>query len=166
MPYKCNVCGRDFDLLKSLHYISRNGEVVLSGLSALAGSKEDESTIYDSFDCPFCGCQNIIQERKRVSFDEISNIQEIIDSSIAKQIEESIDGNVSADFVKTLPTINSEFCCGCHEFDGFGCDRSPMESCLKCKRCANFYNDTGTCKIFPNCKFEDALNLEEDVLEE
>ena len=161
MPYKCNVCGRDFELLKSLHYISRNGEVVLSGLSALAGSKEDESTIYDSFDCPFCGCQNIIQERKRISFDEISNIQEIIDFSIAKQIEQSIDKNTSADSVKEWSVVNSEFCCGCHEFDGFGCDRSPMKNCLKCERCANFNHDTEICKMFPRCEFEELCTSEE-----
>lgn len=166
MPYKCNVCGRDFELLKSLHYISRDEGVVLSGFSALAGSKENEPNIYDSFDCPYCGSQNIIQKRKRIFFGEMSNIQEMIDSSIAKQVEQAIDENTPADSGKEWPVVGSEFCCGCHEFDGFGCDRSPMEYCLKCTRCANFYHDTGTCEIFPQCKFEDALNLKEDVLEE
>lgn len=161
MPYKCNVCGRDFELLKSLHYISRNGEVVLSGLSALAGSKEDEPVIYDSFDCPFCGCQNVIQERKRISFDEMSNIQEIIDSSVAKQIEQSIEKNTSVDFRKEGPIVNSEFCCGCNEFDGFGCDRPPMKYCLKCERCSNFSSESGGCKTFPICEFELLCTLEE-----
>ena len=161
MPYKCNVCGRDFDLLGSRHYISRDGEIKLSGLSALAGSKEDEPATYDSFDCPYCGCQNVVQKRKRISFGEMSNIQEMVDSSIAKQVEQSIDGNVSADSEKEWPVVNSEFCCGCHEFDGFGCDRSPMKYCLKCERCLNFSKESGGCKTFPVCEFESLCTLEE-----
>ena len=49
-------------LLKERHYISRdNGK---SGLAVAFGS-EPEEKLYDTFDCPSCGCQIAVQERKR-----------------------------------------------------------------------------------------------------
>lgn len=63
---KCKVCGKDFELKLDNHYIARDEEVKRTGLSAMVGSNnEQESKLYDTFDCPFCGCQNIVQERKR-----------------------------------------------------------------------------------------------------
>lgn len=59
---KCKVCEYEFDAVKSSHYISR--EDGKYGLSAISGGYE--SKIYDTFDCPVCGCQVVIQERKRV----------------------------------------------------------------------------------------------------
>ena len=62
MKIKCKVCGCEFVPVIDKHYISRdNGE---SGLSA--AFKSAEMNIYDTFDCPACGCQIIVQERKRV----------------------------------------------------------------------------------------------------
>ena len=59
---KCKICGTEFPAIKEKHYISRdNGKI---GLAAAFGSN-DEEKIYDSFDCPMCGCQVIVQERKR-----------------------------------------------------------------------------------------------------
>lgn len=62
MMIECKMCGHKFDIVRSEHYIAR-GEGKC-GLSALAGG--DECKIYDAFDCPICGCQIIVQERKRV----------------------------------------------------------------------------------------------------
>ena len=48
---KCNVCGMEFHPLKERHYIS----------SAFA---DNDLKLYDSFDCPCCGCQVAVQQRK------------------------------------------------------------------------------------------------------
>lgn len=58
---KCKVCDHEFDLTKDLHYIARGDGK--NGLAAFSGG--DETRLYDAFDCPACGCQIIIQERKR-----------------------------------------------------------------------------------------------------
>lgn len=59
---KCKICGCEFNAVKEKHYISRdNGKV---GLMAAFESKT-EDILYDTFDCPACGCQITAQERKR-----------------------------------------------------------------------------------------------------
>lgn len=58
----CVVCGRDFDLIAEEHYVARSNEY--TGLKAIAGS---EVIHYDAFDCPHCGCQNVMQERRFAS---------------------------------------------------------------------------------------------------
>lgn len=59
---KCEICGTEFPAVKDKHYISRdNGK---TGLSVAFGAN-DEDKIFDTFDCPQCGCQIIAQERKR-----------------------------------------------------------------------------------------------------
>lgn len=58
---KCKICDCEFVPEKENHYISR--DEVKVGLSNLAGGMEEK--IYDTFDCPQCGCQNIMGERKR-----------------------------------------------------------------------------------------------------
>lgn len=57
----CKVCGRDFPLMAEEHYVVRDGEK--KGVIA-AFSVQEESAQYDAFDCPHCGCQNIMQGRK------------------------------------------------------------------------------------------------------
>lgn len=55
---ECKICGCKFNAIEERHYISRdNGK---SGLS------ESEEKLYDTFDCPSCGCQITVQERKRI----------------------------------------------------------------------------------------------------
>lgn len=58
---KCKICDYEYDAVVERHYISR--DVGKTGFSAVAGEKE--CTEYDTFDCPQCGCQHIVQERKR-----------------------------------------------------------------------------------------------------
>lgn len=60
--YKCKICDQEFELLATEHYIAR--DVGKSGLATIVGGPEEK--LYDTFDCPFCGCQNTVQERKRV----------------------------------------------------------------------------------------------------
>lgn len=58
---KCKICGHEFEPIIDKHYISRDkGE---SGVVTVF--KSTEGNIYDTFDCPSCGCQVIAQERKR-----------------------------------------------------------------------------------------------------
>ena len=60
----CKICGRDFLLLVEEHYVST--DVIKTGLvTAISGDNEPQ--LFDSFDCPHCGCQNIMQPRKRAN---------------------------------------------------------------------------------------------------
>ena len=58
---KCKICGCEFVPVIDKHYIARdNGG---SGMATVF--KHIECNMYDTFDCPACGCQIIAQERKR-----------------------------------------------------------------------------------------------------
>lgn len=61
---KCNVCGCDFPPVIDKHYVSR--DCCTTGVATVF--RNDEVKIYDTFDCPNCGCQVIAQERKRPNF--------------------------------------------------------------------------------------------------
>lgn len=75
MKMKCKICGCEFVPVIDKHYITRdNGE---SGLSA--AFKCTEGSLYDTFDCPACGCQIIAQERKRSFFIDASISEEEAD---------------------------------------------------------------------------------------
>ena len=70
--FKCKVCGEEFELKCEAHYVARDCERV--GLVALAGGTEE--SLYDVFDCPHCGCQNVVQKRKRYYFTtDFSSVQ-------------------------------------------------------------------------------------------
>lgn len=56
---KCKICGKDFELKKENRYVVKN--VSVSGLFT--------RNVYESFDCPYCGCQNVVNERY-LDFDE------------------------------------------------------------------------------------------------
>lgn len=63
---KCNVCGRRFRLLAKNRY-----EVVRKpvGLNCLT-----EATVYyNAFDCPHCGCQNIVGVLEKVIVGDIED---------------------------------------------------------------------------------------------
>lgn len=74
---KCKICECEFVPEKKEHYISR--DEVKFGLSNLTGGMEEK--IYDTFDCPQCGCQNIMCERKR----------SLIGKNVKEEVEESGD---------------------------------------------------------------------------
>ena len=72
---KCKICGFDYLPTINEHYVSRdNGE---SGLISVI--KETEGNLYDTFDCPVCGCQIIAQERKRVHNEDIIEVIKEVD---------------------------------------------------------------------------------------
>ena len=57
----CETCGRGFALMAEERYTVRTVEK--TGLaSAFSG---EESDLYDAFDCPHCGCQNVVNKRLR-----------------------------------------------------------------------------------------------------
>lgn len=58
---KCKICGKEFEANLERHYVSR--DIGKSGLAVLVAN--DEEKLYDTFDCPACGCQLVVQERKR-----------------------------------------------------------------------------------------------------
>ena len=68
---KCKICEHEFAPVIDEHYVSRD-----DGVAGLAAAfRNPEGKHYDTFDCPNCGCQVIVQERKRqyipcVIFDE------------------------------------------------------------------------------------------------
>lgn len=100
---KCPICGNEFEVQTpddiygrknaiyrkpntSFHYISRDEEE--TGIAAAFKSKIEPS-LYDCVDCPECGCQLVIQPRKRAySEPEVKTDQELLEemdiSEIAK----------------------------------------------------------------------------------
>lgn len=59
---ECKICGCKFNVIAEKHYITRdNGK---TGLAVAFGPTAEE-VLYDTFDCPMCGCQVIAKERKR-----------------------------------------------------------------------------------------------------
>lgn len=53
----CCVCGKEFEMSKDIRYTA-----VSTGWF--------DNTRYDAIDCPYCGCQNVLQERKFKENDE------------------------------------------------------------------------------------------------
>lgn len=63
----CKVCGRDFALMAEDHYVSEDPKKT-GALANLVNT--DRAYEFDTFDCPHCGCQNVMQERKPLFSDE------------------------------------------------------------------------------------------------
>lgn len=69
----CKVCGKDFPLTAEEHYIAQDPKKI-GMLANLANT--DKAMEYDAFDCPHCGCQNIVQERKPMWFPEVCECED------------------------------------------------------------------------------------------
>ena len=67
---KCKVCDCEFIPQVKGHYIARTDGK--TGVVA-AFQSNDETGLFDAFDCPQCGCQVIVQERKRSVINIIKN---------------------------------------------------------------------------------------------
>ena len=110
---KCKICGAELKLTINGHYVTRDEEQV--GLANLV--KKTEVKIYDTFDCQYCGCQNIMQERKR-----------------ELELEE-------LELEMNLPTSEE-----LKEQDCFGYYQEYIDKCRKCsekERCKHNSNDGG-----------------------
>lgn len=63
----CKICERDFPLIVEDHYVAQDPQKV----GAIANLVSvDRAFEFDAFDCPHCGCQNIMQNRKPCLFSE------------------------------------------------------------------------------------------------
>lgn len=85
---KCNVCGRRFKLLAKNRY-----EVVKSpvGFNCLTQG----TVYYNAFDCPYCGCQNIVGvvEKAKVNEDILKGFEEFTETMF-EQGQKEREGNV------------------------------------------------------------------------
>lgn len=66
------VCGQDFPLTAEEHYIAQDPQKI--GVFANLANT-DRATEYDAFDCPHCGCQNVMQERKSLWMPELGRCE-------------------------------------------------------------------------------------------
>jgi rubredoxin len=80
---KCKVCGHEFQPVLKNHYVSRDCDE--SGVVTVF--KSNEVKLYDSFDCPACGCQSIPQERKRVFISCIEVAKEVEEDEACEEAE-------------------------------------------------------------------------------
>lgn len=62
---RCKVCGKILKLKKEYKYLINDTPV---GLNCLV----EKSKIYECFDCPKCGCQNIVNVREGNEVESIS----------------------------------------------------------------------------------------------
>lgn len=85
---KCKVCENELLLNLDFHYIARDEEIERTGLLGIAGKSEKESKLYDAFDCPFCGCQNIVGDRKR---DFVPYVPGVIEELEEDEHEDKLD---------------------------------------------------------------------------
>lgn len=84
MKIKCKVCGCEFNPIVEKHYISRD-EGNTGVFNALVSKPEEK--LYDTFDCPECGCQVVAQERKRI-FIDISASEDMDNEKSEDSVEE------------------------------------------------------------------------------
>lgn len=80
---KCNICDCEFVPEKKEHYIARTDGK--TGVVAVFQSN-DETGLFDAFDCPQCGCQVIAQERKRAFI--VSHVDDVEDDNEEETGEE------------------------------------------------------------------------------
>ena len=81
---KCKICDCEFVPEKKEHYIARTDGK--TGVVAVFQSN-DETGLFDAFDCPQCGCQVIAQERKRAYI--VSHVDDAEDGN-EEETEETI----------------------------------------------------------------------------
>ena len=108
----CKVCGRDFPLMAEEHYIAQDPQRI-GVLANLANT--DKAMEYDAFDCPHCGCQNVMQTRKSIWVPEES-----------EESEEDQEDDTSADDMREYLTrfCRSRWCKDCPlNKEGFVCGR-------------------------------------------
>lgn len=55
--YKCQICGALFELNKANRYLTEENEAPIIAVFT-------SPVTYECFDCPKCGCQNRVNERK------------------------------------------------------------------------------------------------------
>lgn len=80
---KCKICECEFVPEKKEHYVARtDGKTGV----VLIFQSNDETGLFDAFDCPQCGCQVIAQERKRAYI--VNNVDDAEDGDEEETEEE------------------------------------------------------------------------------
>lgn len=120
---KCVVCNKDFELIKENRYTSR--DECRKGISAIAGGSEE--TLYDTFDCPYCGCQNVMQKRRRSYINIKVAEEECVTASDFEEVEENDDSTVA---VEKAYAVEHSKCFGKYDENDITC-----LSCNKKKEC-------------------------------
>lgn len=96
---KCKICGKEFEANLDRHYVARdNGK---TGITVAISNSEEK--LYDAFDCPACGCQVVVQERKR---------QYIVPNEVEANEEEEVEEEVEEedkDRIEKKPTCFGNF---------------------------------------------------------
>ena len=64
--YKCNTCGKRFRLLAKNRYEIMKRPI---GFNCLV----QDTVYFNAFDCPHCGCQNIIGVVEKVNVKDLEN---------------------------------------------------------------------------------------------
>nr|DAF84113.1 MAG TPA: LysW biosynthesis protein LysW [Caudoviricetes sp.] len=54
---KCKICGKRFKLMKENRYLATEKIAAFGTLTKLP-------KVFEAFDCPHCGCQNIVNTRE------------------------------------------------------------------------------------------------------
>lgn len=118
----CRVCGGEFPLSVKYYYVAR--DIEKKGLVPTISGQE--AMQYDAFDCPYCGCQNIMQERKLALEATISAENEESDPECDKEepdeeekpdlsdaeMREYLSDYCHHHWCNDCPLIGSEFKCG------------------------------------------------------
>ena len=55
---KCKICGKEFELKKENKYLATEKIAAFGTLSKIPKT-------FEAFDCPHCGCQNIVNIREK-----------------------------------------------------------------------------------------------------
>lgn len=113
---ECKICGKDFELKVDNHYIVRDEEIQRLGIASIVGSNtEKESKLYDAFNCPYCGCQNVVQERKRPAFVGSDYIGKI-DDGYVEGVEEETEEESCGESTENMINCRHYHCADCqHE---------------------------------------------------
>ncbi len=101
----CKICGREFPLMIEEHYIARDPQRV-GVLANLANT--DKAIEYDAFDCPHCGCQNVMQTRKSLWMPEECDEEKTEESEDNSQTHHGCSGCIHK-YVRA----DEEPCCNC-----------------------------------------------------
>lgn len=107
---ECKICGKEFELKKDSHYIAREEEV--TGITTIA--KKEEVSLWDSFDCPYCGCQNIVQQRKRTAFIGSDYIGKI-DDGYVEGVEEETEEESGGESTENMINCSHYHCTDCQD---------------------------------------------------
>lgn len=106
---KCGICGHMFPLMADKHYISRDDGQV--GVVAMFKSLPEDQ-LYDTFDCPNCGCQCVVQKRKRALCESVL-LEETVET------EEQVEGQMEIQTESEEPD-----CMGYHQ--------NYIQKCFEC----------------------------------